>query len=129
MILENCYSIDIEAALVTALAADDYSASAPPVTADLSAGDIVVYRVGGDRRSYVIDAHSVSIDCYADTDAAAVSLANEITGWFGDLHDLGGIPVYDVQLTVLPYANLDPDNRQLRRYTFAAQVLTRVEHR
>ena len=129
--MRDCYTIDIEAAVVDALAADDYTASAPPVTADLGAGCIFVHRVGGSRQSYVIDAHSLSIDCYESTDSKACALANELTGWLGDLEgqQIGGVPVYQVRITTLPYENQDPMNRHLFRYTFAAQVLTRVAHK
>lgn len=128
--MRDCYTIDIEAALVSALAADGYPASAPPVTADLSAGDVVVYRVGGTRQNYVQDAHQLSIDCYADTDQEACALANELCGWLGDIEggEVGGVTVYGARPTTLPYENQDPMNRQLRRYTFAAQVITRVSH-
>lgn len=128
--MRDCYTIDIEGAIVAALQDDGYDASAPPVTADLSAGCVVVYRVGGQRQNYVQDAHQLSIDCYADTDQQACALANEITGWLGDLegYEVGGVPVYQARPTSLPYENQDPMNRQLFRYTFAAQVVTRVTH-
>lgn len=129
--MRDCYTIDIESALVAALAADEYQASAPPVTADLAAGDVVVYRVGGTRQNYVQDAHQLSIDCYAETDQQACALANELCGWLGDLEgdEVGGVAVYSSRPTTLPYENQDPMNRQLFRYTFAAQVVTRVRHK
>lgn len=127
--MRNCYTIDIEGALVEALRSDGFSASAPPVTAGLSAGDVVVYRVGGSRMNYVQDAHQLSIDCYHDTAEAAMALACELTGWLGYLHEVGGVPVYRVELTTLPYDNQDPANRDYRRATFAARIVTRVKHK
>lgn len=128
--MRDCYTIDIEGAIVAAMQADGIDASAPPVTADLEAGCVVVYRVGGTRQNYVQDAHQLSIDCYAETDVQACALANRVCGWLGDLEgfEVGGVPVYRSRPTTLPYENQDPMNRHLFRYTLAAQVITRVTH-
>jgi hypothetical protein len=124
--MQNCYTIDIEAALVEEWA--DYSAFAPPVTAELEAPCVYIHRVGGSRQNYVQDAHQVSIDVYGATPAAAMELAGELTGKLGDLTELGGVPVYAIDITTLPYNNPDPDNYSISRATFAATVVTRVAH-
>lgn len=126
--MRNCRTIDIEAALVDAL--DDYTVSAPPIPIKMQPPCVCVWRTGGYRRSYVQDVHQVSIDCYGITPARAQELADELTEVIGDLEGstLGGVPCYSVDITTLPYNNPDPDRANIARITFAAQIVTRVEH-
>lgn len=127
--MRNCRTIDIEGALVDALE-NDYSISAPPVPANMTAPHVHVVRLGGSRRSYVQDAHSVSFHCYGKSWKKATDLADELTEVVSDFEGgwLGGVPCYKVDITTLPYNNPDPDRGDLARVTFSAQVVTRVSH-
>lgn len=124
--MDNCYTIDIEAALCETWA--EYNAFAPPITAELEAPCVYIHRVGGYRRAYVQDAHALSIDVYGKSAADATATAGELIGILGGLSELGGVPVYQVEITTLPYYNPDPSNYTFPRITFAATVVTRVNH-
>lgn len=128
--MRHCETIDIEDAIQQALNADGIRACAPPVPADLSAPMAIVWRIGGSERAYVQDVHSVSIDCYAATDAEAAAMANRMTAWVRALpgQELGGVPVYTASVSTLPYLNTDPGHPTLARCTLACEVATRVRH-
>ena len=127
--MKHCKTVDIEALVQAYLAAKGYAAYAPPVPLDLSAGAVGVTRTGGNERAYVQDVHSVDVDCYGDNDAEAMNLANDMTNAIRSMPaQLDGVTVYGAQIVTLPYANPDPDRRDLARATLKAQITTRVIH-
>ena len=123
-------TIDIEDALQAYLNACNITACAPPVPADLDAGQVIVTRTGGQQRSYVQDVHFVTLDCYAENPARAQALACVLTEELRNLEGktIGGVPVYQSACTSLPYNNPDPNNHALARATFSVQIVTRVKH-
>ena len=123
-------TIDIEDAVASALLAAGFDAGAPPVPKDLSAGRVQVTRTGGERHAMVIDDHRVDLDCWAESDAAAMELADLLTDAVYALEgtDLLGVPCYSSAVTTLPYGNPDPRHPTLCRATLKARVTTRVSH-
>lgn len=125
----NCETIDIESALSDYLSALGYRVCALPVPAELSGGAVVVQRTGGSERAYVQDVHQVTFDCYGETKAAAMQLANTLTRAIRAIvGKLGGVAVYESSVMTLPYDNPDPNHYTLERATFSAQIVTRVKH-
>jgi hypothetical protein len=126
--MHNCEPIDIEAALQAHISGLGTPCACLPLPADIQAGLVAVKRTGGTTRAYVQDVSSVSIDCYGETPAQAMGLANSMVRLVRDLDALGGVPVYTSEVTTLPYSNPDPNHRTLARATFGAQIATRSKH-
>lgn len=125
----NCQSIDIEAALQEHLAAQGYTAYCKPVPQELDADCVVIHRTGGYSQSYVQDVSSVALHCYADTKASAMQRACELTRTLRAMvGKLGGVALYGVDVTTLPYDNPDPAHYSLERATLQVQLTTRVMH-
>lgn len=117
---------DIEAIIAGAL--EDIPAGPPPVPANLSAPYVCIWRTGGSRTAYVIDAFAVSIDVYAQDWASAVELASEVLGTVAGLRGqvVAGTQLGAIAITAMPYANPDPDHPTLPRVTFAAEIIAKA---
>lgn len=117
--------IDIEDALRIDLSAlmDGVRFFCLPIPPDLGANDVLIERVGGGRASGASHEYDVSFDCYADTDADAVELANAIHGLVVSLPLLETSTQYNNANANAPYANFDPRAAQLSRQTFRATVI------
>lgn len=125
----NCKTIDIESALYDYLSALGYRVYALPVPEELDSDCVIVQRTGGSERAYVQDVHQVAFDCYGDTKAAAMQLADTLTREVRAIvGKLGGVAVYESSVMTLPYDNPDPSHYTLERATFSAQIVTRVKH-
>ena len=74
--------IDIEDALRIDLSAllSGFRVYCKPIPPDIKAGDVVIYPVGGARVSGASHDYDVSIDCYANDDADARAMVNEVHG-------------------------------------------------
>ena len=129
---KTCMTADIEAGLGELLEAEGVSASAPPVPANL--GDnlphVHVTRTGGNRAIMVQDMHMVTLDVYADTEAAAMARADGLTAWAVMLagQTIGGAYCHDARLNSIPYNNPDPRHPNIARASFGVQLRTRVLH-
>ena len=96
---------------------------APPIPPDLTANDVLITRVGGARASGASHEYDVSIDCYADNEADAVTLSNAVHGLVSSLPLQSTATQYNDASANLPYANHDPRAPQLARQTFRATVI------
>jgi len=84
---------------------------------------VLVPRIGGVRRNFVVDSATIAVECWDDTDAGAADLAALVRGLVGALPGqvLDGVPVYRVDEFAGP-ANL-PDPRSAQaRYTFTVSI-------
>lgn len=122
-------SNDIETALYTLLTADQKSASAHAVPANLgeSLPHIHVVATGGYTDSMVVESHNVDFDVYAATDADAMEEATALCDWVRGLpgSDVGTF-CYGAEVITLPYHNPDPRNYSFPRVTFKTEILTRT---
>ena len=122
-------SVDIEQAVSDALSDLGWHAYPPPLPNNFAPyPSVMTTRTGGNRRTRVLDTHRVSIDVRAKTWEAATNAADELTGVLETLayKDLGGAYCRRVEITTLPYENVDPSHRDIPRVTFAAQISTGV---
>ena len=121
--------IDIEDALRVDLAAilgSSYKCFAPPQPDDLTAGSVMVTALGGASNGEVSNEHDVSIDCWASTEAAAVTLGNTVAGYVASLPMRATTTPYKgAYINALPYINPDPTRPLLPRVTFRATVTVR----
>ena len=117
--------IDIEDSLRIDIAANlsGVRVFAPPIPPDLSSGDVLITSVGGGRIAGASSEYDVSIDCYAPTEAAAVLLANEVSGVLVSLPIRATSTQYNAATAGTPYQNNDPRAPQLARRTFRASVI------
>lgn len=104
--------------------------AAPPVpeTIGTNLPLVIPERIGGNRSSMVIDAHSVAFDVYASTWAEAQEAAGYVVSAISELpyrSDLVGA-YYQSTITTLPYNNPDPEHPDIPRVSVNAQVLTRA---
>lgn len=122
--MQVVHPIDIEDALRIDLMAleSEYRFLCPPLPPDLKAGDVLITRVGGARVSGASHDHDVSIDCYAEDDAEAVYMANEVHGLVASLPLRDTETQYSDASANLPYHNNDPRAPQLARQTFRASL-------
>lgn len=119
--------LDIEGALADAL-----GWVAPPLPSGFADVLPCVYvtRVGGSNSTRVIDAHRLSVDCYASTWARATAAAADAVAALMALEgstiadDLFEAPVY-VTEAGLPYTNPDPEHPTVCRVTFTATLTVR----
>ena len=121
--------VDIEAALADALIDEGWHACAPPLPSDFGKLPLVtITRTGGGRRSRVVDTHRVSIDVRAGSWNSAIDAAERLCGVITqfELTYLGGAYCHSVEITTLPYQNVDPSHRDVPRMTFAAELVTGV---
>lgn len=116
--------IDIEDALRIDLSAllGAYRFCCKPIPPDLKAGDVVIYPVGGAGVSGASHDYDVSIDCYANDDADAREMVNEVHGATVSLPLRDTSTQYSDVSANLPYSNDDPRAPQLTRYTFRATI-------
>ena len=117
--------IDIEDALRVDLAEliEGVIFFAPPAPDDLSAGSVQIMSVGGAPQTEVSNEHDVRVDCWAATQAAAISLANEISGIIATLPVRETATHYvTASLNALPYLNPDPNRPLLPRASFRATL-------
>ena len=122
--------LDIETALYEALTADQYSASAHVIPADLGhvLPHVHVVRTGGYTNNIAVDAHNIDFDVYADDQQSAMTEASNLCAWVRDL--AGGaldVPCYSSEVITLPYGNPDPRHPTIGRATFKALIFTRVK--
>lgn len=118
-------AIDIEDALRLDLAEHtDALVCAPPAPNDLQPNTVCVTRLGGGEQTAVSHEHDVSIDCWADTAADAMDLANDIQAIVASLplRTFTSGRHYTTASAILPYLNPDPQRPLLPRYTFTATV-------
>ena len=117
--------IDIENALRIDLAAHMSGVRffAPPIPPNLKANDVLIERVGGARVSGASHEYDVSVDCYAATDEAAVSLSDAVHGLLVSLPLRDTTTQYSDASANLPYQNYDPRAPLLARQTFRATVI------
>ena len=122
--MQVVYPIDIEDALRIDLTAleDDYRFLCPPIPPDLKAGDVMITRVGGTRVSGASNDYDVSIDCYANDEADAVEMVNEVHGLVSSLPLRETSTQFSASSANLPYSNHDPRAEQLARQTFRATL-------
>ena len=106
------------------------AASAPPLPSGYA--DSLPWhlftRTGGSIRSRVITSHSVDVDVYAGTWAAAQAAAANATAVLLALE--GGMLDGDAVYTVSPglaYTNPDPRHPNIPRVTFGVTLETRIE--
>lgn len=123
--VEDCLRTDIGAIL--ARMGRDVLCCAPPVPDDLKPNTVCFTSTGGVPVAVVAYSHGVSVDCWAATDADAMSLANEICGIVGAIGYYETRYVYPDTDINLPYLNPDPDRPLLPRATFNANVTLRGE--
>ena len=128
--MQVVYPIDIEDALRTDLSALYEGARffAPPIPPDLKANDVLIERVGGARVCPASHEYDVSVDCYAEDDAAAVELSNEVQGLLTSLPVRGTFTQYSNANAGVAYQNYDPRAPQLARQTFRATVICPGNH-
>ena len=120
-----------------ALAAQFANTSAPPLPEDF-AGTLpfaLFTRVGGSISERVVNSHSLSIDVYASTSAAAQAAAADLLEGVSALEgqsiswtegtDTVATPVYEVDCGI-PYNNPDPLHPNVPRVTFTATLATRA---
>lgn len=122
-------SKDIESALCLYLENLGYSASAHRIPATLGATSphIHIVRTGGTTRDRVLEFHNVDFDVYATDPADAMTAACNLCAVVRTLE--GGevdVPVYQSEVTTLPYDNPDPRHPTLGRATLKAQIITRT---
>lgn len=121
---------DIEGALAAAFTASGYAASAPPLPSGYTASLpwLLFTRTGGSIRSRVITTHSVDVDVYAGTWAAAQAAAANATAALLSMEGsmLDGDAVYTVD-PGLAYTNPDPLHPNIPRVTFSVTLATRIE--
>ena len=121
--------IDIEDALRVDLAAilgNTYSVFAPPQPDALAANSVMVTSLGGAANDEVSNEHDVSVDVWASTEAAAVTLANTVAGYVASLPMRATTTPYKgAYINALPYINPDPTRPLLPRVTFRATVTVR----
>ena len=117
--------IDIEDALRIDLASlkSGVRFYAPPIPPDIAAGDVLITGVGGARASGASHEYDVSVDCYAETEAAAVELSNEVHGLIVSLPLRATATQYNAANAGTPYQNNDPRAPKLARRTFRATVV------
>ena len=111
--------VDIEEFLRVTLAGFGYSASIPPHHLEYSdVPAVLITRVGGQEKTEVSTIHSASIDCYAQTDAQALELANMITAIIRALpYADTSTQVYEAGFSAPPYLNPDPNHPNIPRAT------------
>lgn len=124
--------IDIEDALRIDLAPllAQCRVMATPIPPDLKADDVVLTSLGGARVSGASHEYDVGVDCYAEDEGAAVSLANEVHGVMCSLPLRDTSTQYSDVGANTPYQNNDPRAPQLARRTFRATVIcpgTRIQ--
>lgn len=87
---------------------------------------VLVPRTGGTNATLVSDAASIGVECWADTDAAALSLAQLTRGVLRALSGrmVDGVPFYRVDELAGP-ALLPDGVSQQARYVFAVSVHAR----
>lgn len=121
--------IDVEAALVALAQAFGVDMCAYPVPSNLGVRLplTVCQRTGGATSSKVLDAHDISLDCYAATWDAAVQAANDACGLIHEAEGqtMGGNRCIKAQLRTLPYNNPDPLRPDLPRVTLSATLTMR----
>ena len=122
--MQVVYPIDIEDKLRIDLTAlkSGFRFLCPPIPPDLKSGDVLITRVGGGDVSGASHDHDVSIDCYADDDASAVAMADEVHGLVVSLPLRNTQTQYSASSANLPYQNFDPRAPQLARQTFRATL-------
>lgn len=116
--------IDVEDALRVDIGTlTDAECFAPPAPDSLKVHSVCFTSVGGVPMGAVGNEHDVSIDCWDESDAAALYLANEIAGLVASL------PLRDLyrhyvtaSVNALPYLNPDPQRPTIPRATFRATV-------
>ena len=116
--------IDVEDKLRTDLTAleSGYRFYCKPIRPDLTAGDVVIYPLGGSRVSGASHDYDVSIDCYATDDGDAREMANAVHGLIVSLPLRNTQTQYSNANANTPYSNDDPRAPQLARYTFRATI-------
>lgn len=98
---------------------------APPARDDLHPGCLMVTSVGGAPATAVSNDHDVSVDVWAETDAAAMEMANTAAGIVASLPFKAlssGRQYATAEINALPYINPDPNRPLLPRATFRATV-------
>jgi hypothetical protein len=88
-----------------------------------AAGFVLLRRLGGPRRDIVTDQPQLGVECWADTEHRAQTLAQLVRALLFALRGgtLGGHPVYRVQEFAGPAALPDPDTSK-PRYVFTHLV-------
>lgn len=117
--------IDIEDALRVDLSAlmSGVRFFAPPIPPNLAANDVMITSVGGARVSGASHEYDVSIDCYAASEANAVTLADNVHGLLVSLPLRTTTTQYSSANASTPYQNNDPRAPQLARRTFRATLV------
>ncbi len=109
---------------LAAILGSGYSVFAPPQPDALAANSVMVTSLGGASHDEVSNEHDVSIDVWASTEAAAVTLANDVAGYVASL-PMRAASYKDAYINALPYINPDPTRPLLPRVTFRATVTVR----
>lgn len=99
---------------------------AVPLPVDFVTPCALITRTGGGFISKVLNNHSISVDCYADTYGDAVELADTVAGELMEKEGTteGGVQLFSVDCS-LPYINPDPNNKQIPRVSFTATIICR----
>lgn len=122
--------IDAEDALQAALCAAGFNACALPLPESYALPHVLVRCNGGSQASFAQTAFSVTLECRAETLAEAVETANEASAAMLALEggEAGGVPVYRVAPSSLPYSDPDPDNPTVSRVSCGWTVTTRYSN-
>ena len=120
--------IDIEDVLRTELSTESVPVFAPPIPDNLESRVPCarVRRTGGGKTSLVVDSSSVVIDTWAETDAEAMAIANDLAGALTQLQ-FTHPRITQVSFMALPYQNNDPSHPTLCRAAFMAQIYSTSE--
>lgn len=118
--------VDIEDELRTALTSNELSVFAPPVPEDLSTRVpcAMVRRLGGVKKSLVVDSSNVIISVWAETDAEAMYHANNLVGKATELQ-FDHETIRRIDIVTEPYQNNDPIHPTLARASFSVQVTSK----
>lgn len=118
--------VDVEDALRLEIGAalPDVVACAPPAPDDLGPNTVCVTRLGGGPQSPVSHEHDVSVDVWAETDGAAMALADRVQGVVASLPMRASASgtAWTTSDPMLPYPNPDPHRPLVPRATFRATV-------
>jgi hypothetical protein len=116
--------IDIADALVVDLKQilTNYRIYGIPIPHDVAINDVCIEQLGGSRVSGASNVYDVTFGCYADNDAAANAIANEVAGIVASLPLRETLTQYNAANVNSPYADYDPRAPHLARESFRASI-------